>query len=70
VIEPLVEANFHETSSGVRPKRSATPAVKVVNEQLRANGYGVEVASARFVDPIDPERLRRLVARRIRDRRV
>lgn len=70
VIEPLFEANFQDTSYGFRPKRSATQAVKVVNEQLISNGYVVEVDIEGFFDTIDHELLMRLVARRISDRRV
>jgi RNA-directed DNA polymerase len=70
VIEPLLAANCQDTSYGVRPKRSATQAVKVVNGHLIAHGYVGEVDSERFVDTIDHARLMRLVARRISDRRV
>ena len=69
-IEPLFEANCQDTSDGFRPKRSATQAVKVVTEQLISNGYVVEVDIERFFDTIDHELLMRLVARRLRDRRV
>ena len=70
VIEPIVEANCHDTSDGVRPKRSATPAVKVVKAQLLSQRSVVEVDSAGFFDTIAHELLMRLVARRISDRRV
>ena len=70
VIEPLVEANCQDTSDGFRPKRSATQAVKVVKEPLLANGYVGEVEIEGCFDPRDHERLMRLVARRISDRRV
>jgi RNA-directed DNA polymerase len=70
VIEPLVEASFQDTADGVRPKRSATQAVKVVKEQRLAHGAVVEVDIEGFFDPRDHARLMRLVARRISDRRV
>ena len=70
VIEPLVEANCQDTSDGFRPKRRATQAVKVVKEPLLANGYVGEVEIEGCFDPRDHERLMRLVARRISDRRV
>ena len=70
VIEPLFEANVQDTSYGFRPTRSATQAVKVVKEQLISNGYVVEVDIEGFFDTLDHELLMRLVARRIRDRRV
>ena len=38
VIEPLFDATFQDTSYGFRPKRSATPAVKVVKAQLISKG--------------------------------
>jgi RNA-directed DNA polymerase len=70
VIEPIVEANCHNTSYGFRPRRRATQAVKVVKEHLVSNGSVVEVDSERCFDTIDQEMLRRFVARRISDRRV
>ena len=39
VLEPLFEANVQDTSDGFRPKRRATPAVKVVKEPLLSTGY-------------------------------
>jgi RNA-directed DNA polymerase len=69
-IEPILAATFQDTSDGVRPKRRATQAVKVVNEPLISNRYVVAVDIEGFFDTIDHELLRRLVARRIRDRRV
>jgi RNA-directed DNA polymerase len=70
VIEPLFEANFQDTSSGFRPKRSAAQAVKVLKEHLVSNRYVVDIDSERFFDTIDQALLMRLVARRISDRRV
>ena len=70
MIEPIFEANFQHTSYGFRPRRSATQAVQVVNEQLVSNGYVGEVDIEGFFDTIDHEMLMRFVARRISDRRV
>ena len=70
VIEPIFEANCHNTSDGFRPRRRATQAVQVVNEQLVSNGYVVEVDIEGFFDTRDHEMLMRFVARRISDRRV
>jgi group II intron reverse transcriptase/maturase len=70
VIEPLVEANCQDTSDGVGPQRSATPAVKVVKEQRLSHGSVVEGDIEGVFDTRGQARLRRLVARRIRARRV
>ena len=70
VIEPIVAANFQNTSYGFRPRRSATQAVQVVNEPLVSNGYVVDVDIERCFDTIDHDMLMRFVARRLSDRRV
>ena len=70
VIEPRLEANVQDTSDGLRPPRSATQAVKVVQAPLLANGSVVAVDSDSFFDTRDHALLRRVVARRISDRRV
>ena len=70
VIEPLVAANLQHTSYGFRPRRSATQAVQGVKEPRGSNGSAVDVDIERVFDTIDPDLLRRCVARRISDRRV
>jgi RNA-directed DNA polymerase len=70
VIEPLGEAHCQDTSDGVRPKRSATPAGQVVNDQRLAKRSVGEVDSDGCCDPLDQELRMRLVARRLSDRRV
>jgi group II intron reverse transcriptase/maturase len=71
VLEPIFEADFRASSYGFRPKRSAVQAL----ERLRVHGArgGNHVLDADIRDyfgRIDQQRLLRLVARRISDRRV
>ena len=65
VIEPVFEANFQDTSYGLRPKRSAQQAVKVVKEALVRGWYVVEADIQSYYDTIDHEILISLVERRI-----
>ena len=70
VIEPIFAATCQHTSDGLRPQRSAHQAVNAVKQAL-IRGWGVVDADLPHdVDPIDPTRLVRLVARRLRDWRV
>jgi len=71
VLEPIFEADFRPDSYGFRPKRGATQAL----ERLRALGAkgGNHVLDADIQDYfgcIDHDKLMRLVALRISDRRV
>lgn len=70
VIEPLFEANFQPCSFGDRPKRSAGQAVQAVREALVRRWWVVDADIEGFFDTVDHEILRRLVRRRISDRRV
>ena len=70
VLAPSVAAHCPNTSSGLRPRRRATPAVPVVNAPRVSHGDVGAGDSAGCFDTRDQERLRRFVARRISDRRV
>ena len=69
VLEPILAANCQHPSSGLRPRRRATPAVQVVNEPLGAHGSVGAGDSAGVFDPRAHEMRRRCVARRISERR-
>ncbi len=71
VIEPIFEADFKDCSYGFRPKRSATHALEVIR-LVGGHGhrYVVEIDIEKYFDSIDHEKLMRLVARRVSDRRV
>jgi RNA-directed DNA polymerase len=71
VLEPIFEADFRASSYGFRPKRSATMALETLRK-LGAKGYN-QVLDADIRDyfgSIDHEKLLKLVARRVSDRRV
>ena len=71
VLEPLFEADFRPCSYGFRPKRSATDALEAL--RLRGSQRGNHVLDADIRDyfgQIDHEKLMKLVAKRVTDRRV
>lgn len=71
VVEPIFEADFKECSYGFRPRKSATDALEVIRlTGGRDHRYVVEIDIQKFFDSIDHERLMKLVARRVSDRRV
>jgi group II intron reverse transcriptase/maturase len=71
VMEPIFEADFCESSWGFRPKRSATGALEALRVEASHGGNHVLDADIRdYFGSIDHERLMRLVARRVSDRRV
>jgi len=71
VLEPIFEADFCESSWGFRPKRSATGALEMLREEAAHGGNHVLDADIRdYFGSIDHQRLMRLVARRVSDRRV
>jgi len=71
VLEPIFEADFRPSSYGFRPQRSATDALETLRK-LGAQGYNhVFDADIRdYFGSIDHEKLMKLVARRVSDRRV
>ena len=70
VSAPIFEANFQDASSGVRPKRRAGQAVKVVKEAMVSGWSVVDADLESDCDTIDHDGLMGLIARRISDRRV
>jgi RNA-directed DNA polymerase len=71
VLEPIFEADFKPTSYGFRPKRSATMALETLRKRGAKGGNHVLDADIRdYFGSIDHEKLMKLVAKRISDRRV
>jgi group II intron reverse transcriptase/maturase len=71
VVEPIFEADFLPCSYGYRPKRSATMALETLRKQGAKGGHHVLDADIRdYFGSIDPDKLLKLVGRRISDRRV
>jgi len=71
VLEPIFEAGFRSSSYGFRPKRSATMALETLRK-LGAKGYNhvLDADIRDYFGSIDHEKLMKLVARRVSDRRV
>jgi group II intron reverse transcriptase/maturase len=71
VLEPIFEADFRSSSYGFRPKRSATMALETLRK-LGAKGYNhvLDADIRDYFGSIDHEKLMKLVAKRISDRRV
>jgi RNA-directed DNA polymerase len=71
VLEPIFEADFRASSYGFRPKRSATMALETLRK-LGAKGYNrvLDADIRDYFGSIDHDKLMKLVARRISDRRV
>ena len=71
VLEPIFEADFRPCSYGFRPRRSATQALERLRV-LGAQGYNhvLDADIRDYFGSIDHERLMKLVAMRISDRRV
>jgi RNA-directed DNA polymerase len=71
VLEPVFEADFKSTSYGFRPGRSATMALEALRKQAARGGNHVLDADIRdYFGSIDHEKLLKLVAKRVSDRRV
>jgi group II intron reverse transcriptase/maturase len=71
VLEPVFEADFLPCSYGFRPKRSATMALEALRKRGAKGGHHVFDADIRdYFGSIDHEKLMKLVARRVSDRRV
>lgn len=71
VMEPVFEADFLPCSYGFRPKRSTTMALETLRKLGAKGGHHVLDADIRdYFGSIDHEKLMKLVARRISDRRV
>jgi RNA-directed DNA polymerase len=71
LLEPIFEADFLPCSYGFRPKRSATMALEELRKLGAKGGNHVLDADIRdYFGSIDHDKLMKLVARRISDRRV
>ena len=71
VLEPIFEADFLPCSYGFRPKRSATMALETLRKLGAKGGHHVLDADIRdYFGSIDHEKLMKLVARRVSDRRM
>lgn len=71
VLEPVFEADFLPVSYGFRPKRSATDALETLRKLGAKGHHHVLDADIRdYFGSIDHEKLLRLVARRVSDRRM
>jgi RNA-directed DNA polymerase len=71
VIEPILDATFHERSFGFRHGRGCHDALRVVEELLEAGYvYVVDADLKSYFDTIPKDRLLALVAQRISDTRV
>ena len=71
VLEPIFEADFLPVSYGFRPKRSATDALETLRKLGAKGHHHVLDADIRdYFGSIDHDKLMKLVARRVSDRRV
>ena len=71
VLEPIYEADFLPCSYGFRPGRSATMALEALRKRGAKGGHHVLDADIKdYFGSIDREKLLKLVARRVSDRRV
>ena len=71
VLEPVFEADFLPCSYGFRPKRSATMALEVLRKRGAKGGHHVLDADIKdFFGSIDHDKLMKLMARRVSDRRM
>jgi group II intron reverse transcriptase/maturase len=71
VLEPVVEADFLPCSYGFRPKRSAVQALETLRKAGSKGGHYVLDADIRnYFGSIDHDKLMKLVAMRISDRRM
>ena len=71
MLEPVFEADFLPCSYGFRPKRSATMALEELRKLGAKGGHYVLDADIRdYFGSIDHEKLLKLVARRVSDRRM
>jgi RNA-directed DNA polymerase len=71
VIEPILDATFHERSFGFRHGRSCHDALRCVEELLAAGYvYVVDADLKSYFDTIPKDRLLKIVRQKISDRRV
>lgn len=69
VLEAVYEADFHPFSYGFRPGRSAHQLLESLRQQTQdqRGGWVLEADIRKFFDSVDHQRLREVLARRVRD---
>ena len=71
VIEPLWEADFHDTSYGFRPKRSARDAVKQIKQNIYdGHQFIYDADLSKYFDTIPHDRLFVLLKKRLTDQGI
>lgn len=70
LLEPVFEADFLPCSYGFRPKRSATMALETLRLQGSKSHHVLDADIRDYFGSIDHDKLMKLVARRVSDRRV
>jgi len=70
VMEPVFEADFLPCSYGFRPKKSATMALETLRKQGSKSHYVLDADIRDYFGSIDHDKLMKLVARRVSDRRM
>jgi group II intron reverse transcriptase/maturase len=70
MLEPIFEADFLPCSYGFRPKRSATMALETLRKQGNKSHHVLDADIRDYFGSIDHDKLVKLVARRVSDRRV
>ncbi len=70
VLEPIFEADFLPCSYGFRPKRSATDALEALRKLGNQHSYVLDADIRDYFGSIDHDKLMKLVARRVSDRRM
>jgi group II intron reverse transcriptase/maturase len=70
VLEPIFEADFLPCSYGFRPKRSPTKALETLRKLGPQHHHVLDADIRDYFGSIDHDKLMKLVARRVSDRRV
>jgi group II intron reverse transcriptase/maturase len=71
VLEPIYEADFKSTSYGFRPRRSATMALETLRKRgVKGGNHVLDADISNYFGSINHEKLLKLVAKRISDRRI
>lgn len=70
VLEPIFEADFLPCSFGFRPKRSATMALEALRKEAYQKHHVLDADIRDYFGSIDHDKLMKLVAKRVSDRRV
>jgi group II intron reverse transcriptase/maturase len=70
VMGPIFEADFLPCSYGFRPGKSATEALETLRKQGSKSHYVLDADIRDYFGSIDHEKLMKLVARRVSDRRM